>query len=110
MSQQSTTNDGVTRDSRTRWPIEAKVRAIGWKDDGKTTVEAFATVAAEFHIELKRSYLTTVGAHSHLYRFRNEINVILTNRSHRHHTEAVASCSELELLDEDDDPTDAATQ
>ena len=100
MSHTEVNRDTTGSKSKTRWPVEAKAAVIRSKQDGKTAVEAFAEVAEEFALDLKPSYRTTAGAHSHLFRFRRELRSAKESRSAKGHTKVAALCAELGILDE----------
>ena len=93
------------RGPRNRWSYEAKARVVKAKTSGKKAVEAIAEVVEEFGLELKPSYKTVVGAHSHLYRFRKDLNAVLGNSSHRSHDEVAAICARLGILAKADEST-----
>ena len=100
MSSTDVNRNAIARKSKTRWPLEAKASVIRAKQDGKTAVEAFAAIAEEFALDLKPSYRTLAGAHSHLFRFRRELRSAKQSPSARNHTKVAALCAELGILKE----------
>lgn len=85
--------------TKTRWPWAAKARAVMWKHQGQTAVGALRIVGEEFSFELKKSYTTLVGAHSHLHRFRRELRQVLQNPTHRDHAQVSQIANRLEIAD-----------
>jgi len=87
------------------WPIEAKAKVIALTS-GEPKVkatEAVAQVAREFGLALKPSYVKMAG--SHVFRFRAEINKILTDTENKRYAETLRIAQELGLVVEVAAPT-----
>ena len=86
------------RSGRTVWPIEAKAKVIALTtgEPKVKAVDAIAQVAQEFGLTLKPSYVKMAG--SHVFRFRAEINKILTNTESKRYAETLRIAREIGIV------------